>query len=106
MHADYINIPVGYNVFRFECDLLPRSKPLDCVFTMGYKDLVRGHSSPFMMDCQLFAQAVLDHGKEQHPDAPNNISIATLMYPQADMGALALPYHFALCIEHVLALTC
>ena len=87
MHSDYITIPGGclddlYNAFRFDCDLLPTSKPLDCVLVMGYNDVVKGHSRHFMMDCyQLFTKAVLDHGKEQHPDTPNTISIATLMYP-------------------------
>ena len=87
MHTDYITIPGGcidelYNAFRYECELLPRSRPLDCVLVMGYNDLVRGHSRHFMLDCfKLFTQAVLEHGKEQHPGVPNTIAIATLMYP-------------------------
>ena len=49
--------------------------------------MVKGHSRHFMMDCyQLFTKAVLDHGKEQHPDTPNTISIATLMYPPVTMA--------------------
>ena len=49
---------------------------------MGYADLLKGHSRKFMMDClQLFTSSVLELGKEKHPDSPNTIAVATLLYP-------------------------
>ena len=52
----HISIPGGcidelYNAFRFDCDILLKSKPLDCVWVMGYNDLIKGHSRHFMMYC-------------------------------------------------------
>ena len=61
---------------------MPPGKPLDIVLVMGYTDLLKGHSRKFMMECfQLFTSEVMELGKEKHPDTPNTISVATLMYP-------------------------
>ena len=87
LHADYITIPGGcidelYNAFRLDLEFSPPGKPMDIVLVMGYADLLKGHSRNFIMEClQLFSNTVLELGKDQHPDTPNTISVATLMYP-------------------------
>ena len=87
LHTDYITIAGGcidelYKAFILDLELLPPGKPLDIVLVMGYADLLKGHSRKFMMECfQLFTSEVMELGKEKHPDTPNTISVATLMYP-------------------------
>ena len=87
MHCDYITIPgacmdVLYHAFRTECAMLPPDKPLDVVLVMGYNDLVKGHSRDWMLDClKCFSNLVFDLAKKNHPNTPNTVAIASLMYP-------------------------
>ena len=86
MHTDYITVPGGcidelYNAFRLDQKLLPAAKPLDVVLVMGYNDLVKGHSRQFIMDCfEVFSELVLRLAKQNHPDIPNTLAIASIMY--------------------------
>ena len=73
---------VLYHAFRTECAMLPPDKPLDVVLVMGYNDLVKGHSRDWMLDClKCFSNLVFDLAKKNHPDTPNTVAIASLMYP-------------------------
>ena len=73
---------VLYHAFRTECAMLPPDKPLDVVLVMGYNDLVKGHSRDWMLDClKCFSNLVFDLAKKNHPNTPNTVAIASLMYP-------------------------
>ena len=87
MHCDYITIPGAcmdtlFNAFRLNCAMLPPEKPLDVVLVMGYNDLVKGHSRHWMLEClKCFTSYVFNLASKNHPDIPNTVAIASMMYP-------------------------
>ena len=87
MHCDYITIPGAcmdtlFDAFRMDCAILPPDKPIDVVLVMGYNDLVKGHSRHFMMECfNCFSNYVFELARKHHPDTPNTVAIASMMYP-------------------------
>ena len=87
MHVDYVTIPGGTldtlsNAFRLDYIVKEHTRPLDVVLVGGYNDLVQGHSRDFIVwELQKFANMVLEAGSNLHPDSPNTVAIATLMYP-------------------------
>ena len=73
---------VLYNAFRTEAAMLPPDRPLDVVLVMGYNDLIKGHAREWMLDCiKCFSNLVFNLGQKNHPDTPNTVAIASLMYP-------------------------
>ena len=87
MHVDYVTIPGATldtltNAFRLDYIVKQHTRPLDVVMVGGYNDLVVGHSRDFIVwELQRFANKVLEAGSNLHPDSPNTVAIATLMYP-------------------------
>ena len=87
MHCDYITIPGAcmdtlFNAFKLDCAMLPPEKPLDVVLVMGYNDLVKGHARDWMLDClKCFSNYIFGLASKNHPDIPNTVAIATMMYP-------------------------
>ena len=87
VHIDYVTIPGGTidtltNAFRLDYITKPQNKPLDVVLVAGYNDLVKGFSrETIMWYITRFANKVISAGADLHPDNPNTVAIATLMYP-------------------------
>ena len=87
MHVDYVTISGGliedlYHAFRLDYELVHHPKPLDVVLVAGYNDLVRGHCREFIYNgYKHFTDAVLSMGKQLHPNTPNTVAVASLMYP-------------------------
>ena len=86
-HVDYVTIPgADINTLRsaFRLDYMEKlpTKPLDVVLVAGYDDLLEGTNREYIMyEFQKFSDNVKMCGLGLHPDKPNTVAIASLMYP-------------------------
>ena len=54
---------------------------MDIVLVIGYNDLVKWPLQAIIMDCfEVFSELVLRLAKQNHPDIPNTLAIASIMY--------------------------
>ena len=87
MHVDYITIP-GANIedlmhaFRLDFEQKHHTKPMDVLIVAGYNDLVDNHGRDYIMyRYKEFVKLVMGLGKEMHPNIPNTVAVASLLYP-------------------------
>ena len=84
---DYVTIPDACietlaHAFKLDYVLKKHNKPLDVVLVAGYNDLVENYGRDFIIaGYQEFSKMVLQQGSLLHPEQPNTVAIATLMYP-------------------------
>ena len=87
MHVDYVTIAGGFipdlfHAFRLDYELIAHTKPLDVVLVAGYSDLVHGYGRDFILKgYKEFTETVLNIGRQQNPNTPNTVAVASLMYP-------------------------
>ena len=86
-HVDYVTIPGATletltHAFRLDYMDKAHDKPLDVVLVGGYNDLVMGKTRDQVnYKFQQFCDLVKLSGIRQHPNNPNTVAVATLMYP-------------------------